>query len=134
MNVVVIDDSASTQAFVRGVIDKMYGINCVSFVDPKQAMRYLEINEARLIIVDYSMPGMTGIELVKRIRLNALHFTTPTIMITTSSERAVRQRAGEVGVNDYLNKPIRAGELISRIERWTRATAERSRRPDEVVA
>lgn len=116
MKIVLIDDSATNNLVLRKLSERISGAECFAFTDAELALEYLFANDAALVIIDYSMPKITGIELAKRLRASPRHGTTPLVMVTATAELAVRRRAAEVGVSEFLVKPIRAAEYVSRLE------------------
>lgn len=116
MNITVVDDSPTTVVILKSLSTKFAGADATGFTDPEAALQHLGAHKTNLVIVDYSMPNMTGIELIKRLRETDLHKTTPIIMVTTSSEMAVRARAIAVGADAFLQKPLRAAEFIDCIK------------------
>jgi len=111
--IVIVDDSTTTASILRSLSSKLDGVNSVAFTDAVEALDYLRENSANLVIVDYSMPSITGIEIAKRLRRSMRHLDTPIIMLTASKEPTVRTRALEVGVTAFLNKPVRPQEFKS---------------------
>lgn len=109
--IVIIDDSSTTVAILRSLSSKILRSATEVFTDSPSALTYLAGHPASLVVVDYSMPKMTGIELIKQLRAIAHHTSTPVIMLTASSEEAVRKRAGDVGATAFMTKPVVAGEF-----------------------
>ncbi len=116
MKVVAIDDDPINLEIVKQVCAKLDGAEQLGFTDSELAICHLIQTPADLVIVDYSMPRITGIEVIKRLRASPRHQTTPIIMLTSSSEHAVRTRAREVGVTDFISKPFRPMELLARLK------------------
>ncbi|MBS0241976.1 MAG: response regulator [Proteobacteria bacterium] len=116
MKIVLIDDSATNLIVLRNLCSKITGSEIVAFDDSEKALEHLLTDDAALIILDYSMPKITGVEVVKRLRASPRHSMTPIVMVTGSPEQAVRRRALEVGVTDFLVKPIKAAECIARLK------------------
>jgi CheY-like chemotaxis protein len=116
MKIALIDDSATNLVILRNLCGRLPGVVCITFTDADQALEHLFANDAAMIILDYSMPKITGIEMIKRLRASPRHVITPIIMVTGSTEMAVRRRAIEVGATDFLVKPIRAGDYIGRLK------------------
>ena len=111
MKIVVIDDSQTTLAVLTALCAKACDCQTVTFTESRSAMEFLGTNSADLIMVDYSMPGITGTEFIKRARATARNKNTPVALITSSREELVRKRALEVGACAVLNKPIDAKAL-----------------------
>lgn len=109
--IVIVDDSPTTLAILRSLSAKVQGAATTVFTDALSALNYLALNPANLIVLDYSMPKMTGIELIKQLRTTQQHARTPIVMITGSSESAVRKRATDVGATAFMNKPVAAHDF-----------------------
>jgi diguanylate cyclase (GGDEF)-like protein/PAS domain S-box-containing protein len=82
--------------------------------DPVEALRLLEICTPDLIIVDYSMPGMTGAEFTREVRRRPPTYEVPIIVITAYNDRDFRLTALEAGATDFLQSPVDRREFQSR--------------------
>lgn len=125
MNIIVIDDSPTNLIVLRGLAAKIADSTCLGFTDSEGAIAYLMANDADVIIVDYSMPKITGVELIKRMRASARHARTPIVMVTSSLESAVRQRALEVGATAFLTKPVKPADFLAGVTRIANERATR---------
>lgn len=85
------------------------------------ALQYLENGEYDLAILDIMMPGMDGIEVVRRLRQNGSRI--PVMMLTAKSEIDDKVLGLDSGANDYMTKPFDAKELLARIRVLTRGQA-----------
>lgn len=119
VRIVLIDDSETNLAVLRSLTLKALPGQCTCdvFKQSEEALDHLMLGAADLVIVDYSMPKMTGVEIIKRLRASPQHALTPVIMVTGSMETAVRKRALEVGATDFLTKPLNAGAYQDLIRR-----------------
>lgn len=88
-------------------------------LDGLTALEYLLGNDYDAAILDIMMPGMDGIEVLKRTR--AAGKRLPIIMLTAKSEVSDKVEGLDAGANDYLTKPFAAKELLARIRAMTRA-------------
>ncbi len=93
----------------------------------EEAERLLADGLPSLILLDWMLPGMSGIELARRLRRDDYTRGTPIIMLTARSEEDDRIRGLEVGADDYIAKPFSTRELQARIK----AVLRRSRPHDE---
>ena len=79
--------------------------------DGPAALRVLETNAADLVILDWMLPGLDGLEVCRRIRARGI---TPILMLTARAEEVDRVLGLEVGADDYLTKPFGMRELLAR--------------------
>ena len=92
--------------------------------DGKEALQAINQKIPDLILLDWMLPGMTGIELVRRLRREASTREIPIIMLTAKGEESDRITGFEHGVDDYVVKPFSARELLARIKAVLRRSRE----------
>jgi diguanylate cyclase (GGDEF)-like protein/PAS domain S-box-containing protein len=114
--IVIIDDSESNIK----VFSKLSEVACPdavvkAFSNPLAALDWLEEREASLIVADYKMPGMTGADLTREVRLRPLCAETPVIIVTAYHDRNFRVEALEAGATDFLLSPIDFSEFQARV-------------------
>lgn len=113
--VAVIDDHpVSRTAIARLVADVDRSIDVHEFAAPAEALGWLERSRPALVVTDYQMPGMDGIDFVRKLRRLPSTQWTPIILVTISEDRQVKKRALEAGATDFLNKPIDHDECRAR--------------------
>lgn len=78
--------------------------------------RLFENDPPALIIVDWMLPGMQGVDLARRLREEPLTRETPLILLTARSEEADKLKGFDAGIDDYITKPFSPKELIARIK------------------
>jgi putative two-component system response regulator len=112
MQVVIIDDVQMNVILLKHLVLKIPDCEPVTFTDPQAALAWCLANDPDLVIVDYMMPGMSGTELVQQFRAD--YPDTPVLMVTANHELELRHQALELGVTDFLNKPINNTEFLAR--------------------
>lgn len=115
MKALIVDDNPTNALFVRRLVEKIDGCEALAFTDPVAVADQLEDLDFDIALIDYVMPGMDGLELVREIRSHFKHLLVPIIMISGADERALRIDCIEGGVNDFLLKPIDPIELKARV-------------------
>ena len=135
MNVLIIDDQPSSRMVIRRILERMdFEIAFHEFCAAEDALRWCETSRADLIMVDYSMPGMDGIEFTRRFKEYEHHSGVPIMMITVAEQASLRQVAAENGIVDFVVKPflprllqVRCANLLSM--RQAQIAAEPPRNP-----
>ncbi len=112
MKVVVVDDTQLNLTLVKHLVRKLPDCEPLCFLDPLEALAWCSTDTPDLLVFDYMMPELDGIELARRCR--ALHPGVPILMVTANHENEVRMQALQAGVNDFLNKPLNNLEFTAR--------------------
>ena len=121
-NIFVVEDEEALFALLE------YNLSREGFVprvisDGDEAMLAIEEDKPDLVLLDWMLPGLSGIEICRRIRAKSDLRDTPVIMMTARGEEADRIRGLDTGADDYLTKPFSIPELVARV----RALLRRSR-------
>lgn len=114
MKALVVDDSAVMRKVVIGALSRAEIINVDQAADGKEAVEAVKENDYGLILMDWNMPNMLGIDAVKEIR--ALGNTTPIIMVTTEAEKSRVVEALKAGANNYIIKPFEPTTIVDKIK------------------
>lgn len=94
------------------------GYEVVKAETGEDAMNYIENQsyDFAVILLDWMLPGIDGIEVLKRIRMNERYRNVPIIMLTAKSDEISKVVGLEIGADDYLSKPFGVHELIARMK------------------
>jgi putative two-component system response regulator len=114
MDIVLVDDSPITIALLKRLVGKLADCRAFPFTSAAEGLAWCVANEPDLVIVDYMMPEMDGIEFARRFRLLPGKAEIPLLMVTAADDRELRHRALTLGINDFLNKPFDQIELQAR--------------------
>ena len=113
--VVIVDDRSTARSLLEGLAKSLEpGIVVESFAEPQQALAHMEHSIPDLIITDYRMPGMDGIEFTRRVRAQKNLADVPLIIVTVVEDRQIRYQALENGATDFLTRPIDPQECRAR--------------------
>ncbi|MEZ6064812.1 MAG: response regulator [Planctomycetaceae bacterium] len=115
MRILVVDDDPISQRILTSYLGK-WGYECAVASDGEQAWRMLQQHDYPIVISDWLMPGLDGLELIRRIR----HWDTPhghvyTILLTAKSDKEDLVCAMDAGADDFIAKPFDRDELRVRI-------------------
>jgi putative two-component system response regulator len=113
MKIVSIDDNENNLFLIEAICSEM-GLNVISFSDPLEALMYVLQNHTDMILIDYMMPNLNGLEFVKEFRNT--NKTIPIVMITAAGDDDnIHKDAFEFGVNDFLKKPVNSVLFKARV-------------------
>lgn len=114
MNVVVVDDTPINVTLISHLVRRLDDCVPVEFTDPLKGLAWCVEQVPDLVIVDYMMPDLDGIEFVRRFRACAGREDIPVLMVTANDQIEVRHQALDSGANDFLTKPIDKAEFMAR--------------------
>ena len=98
------------------------GFDVAEAASGEMALQYLDNKLPDILIVDWMLPGMSGVELAKRLRRDELTNKLPLLMLTARSEETDLLKSFESGIDDYMSKPFSPRELVARIKALLRRT------------
>ena len=115
--VLLVDDSQTMLTSISGVLKKA-GIASTTANSAERALDMVNGGLAPcLVITDYHMPGMNGVELIGKLRKTAATRFTPMLVLTTDSESTKRQSAKAAGATGWLTKPFNPEQLLKTVAR-----------------
>jgi two-component system phosphate regulon response regulator PhoB len=123
--IVIVEDEASIREMVAFALRKA-DMAVAQAADAREALVAIADAPPDLILLDWMLPGMSGLELARRLRQEAASVEVPIIMLTARGEEIDRVNGLEAGVDDYVVKPFSTRELVARI----RAVLRRSQGDD----
>jgi response regulator RpfG family c-di-GMP phosphodiesterase len=115
MSILIVDDDPTSLLLLAAVARQASALPVVTLTDPLTALAWCAQHSPTLLLVDYRMEHLDGIEFIGRFRAIAAMAQVPIIMITSENERSVRQQALAAGATDFLSKPIDTVELRLRL-------------------
>jgi DNA-binding response OmpR family regulator len=116
MRILIAEDDVTSRGMLAAVLQKA-GHEPVETVDGAQAWAVLQEPDApRIAILDWMMPKMNGLEVLRRVRALPTDRTPYIFLLTTKTEKAEIIAGLDAGANDYLAKPFDPGELRARVE------------------
>jgi two-component system chemotaxis response regulator CheY len=114
----VVDDSSTMRKILRNILESQ-GYDKESIIEAengKEAWEEIQTGDFDLVLTDWNMPVMNGLELVERIKGEDKYKALPIIMITTEGGKTEVITALKAGVNNYVVKPFQASQVIDKID------------------
>lgn len=112
--VLVVDDDKSARTLLD-IMLKRKGFNPLLAEDAEKALEYLNEDIPDLVILDYMLPGMNGIELCRTIRQRSDTKHIPILMLSARGDVAIVEEAKEAGATGYLSKPLLIHEVTEKL-------------------
>ena len=117
MNVLIVDDYKTMLRIIRNLLKQIDFENVEEASDGNEAFTKLQEGNFGLVISDWNMEPMTGLELLQKVRADAKLKATPFIMVTAESKTENVVAAKQAGVSNYIVKPFNAETLKGKIEK-----------------
>ncbi len=109
--ILIVEDSATTRALIRAVIDELGDVQTVEASSGFEALKLLPQQEYDLIITDINMQDINGLELISFVRNNQRYIHLPIIIVSTERSEEDKKRGMALGATGYVTKPFKSGEL-----------------------
>lgn len=113
--ILVVDDFEQIRTFVQKSLEKK-GFEVILAKNGLEALAYLQTNTIDLIITDYEMPAMNGIQFISEMRENSFFSQTPVILLS-ANYGLIQKKTENLGINCFLPKPFDIGTFYKMVER-----------------
>jgi two-component system chemotaxis response regulator CheY len=116
MRALVIDDSRTMRAILGKVLREM-GMEVIEAANGREGLERLgDPSAAELVLVDWNMPEMDGLEFIRAVRAVRAYDAVRILMVTTETEGQQVSRALDAGANEYLMKPFTKDVLVAKLQ------------------
>lgn len=116
--ILIVDDFENT-LFVTGLTLQNFGYNILKATSGDDAIKLLDGRVIDLIITDFNMPKMNGLQLVEQIKTVKEYFKTPIFILSTEIKQEIKDKAIQLGVTAWIKKPFNIEQLVKFVERAT---------------
>ncbi len=117
MKILIVDDFSTMRRIIKNLLRDLGFNNTVEADDGLTALPVLQAGGIDFLITDWNMPGMQGIDLLKKVRADEKLASLPVLMVTAETKREQIIEAAQAGVNGYIVKPFTAATLKDKIEK-----------------
>ncbi len=121
--ILIVDDEAAIREMIVIALE-MAGYDCFEAENAQQALACIVDRQPDLLLLDWMMPGTSGIELARRLKRDELTAKIPIVMLTAKGEEDNKIHGLEVGADDYITKPFSPRELVARLKAVLRRTGQ----------
>ena len=117
MAILTVDDSTTIRRIVKRSVDEM-GMEVLEAADGASALKLLDekAGEIQLILLDWNMPGMTGLDVLRAIKSEPRYKDIVVMMLTSEADQTFVVEALKAGAQNYLTKPFDAKMLVLKIQ------------------
>ncbi|MDY0881859.1 phosphate regulon transcriptional regulator PhoB [Dongia soli] len=112
--ILIVEDEAALVTLLRYNLERE-GFRVLEAGNGEEALLLIKEQRPDLVLLDWMLPILSGIEICRQIRRSPEHRLTPVIMLTARGEEADKLRGLEVGADDYVTKPFSPSELVARV-------------------
>ena len=117
IRILVVDDFSTMRRIVKNLLNDLGFTNLAEADDGSTALVELKKAPFDMVVTDWNMPGVTGIELLKAIRADPALAKIPVLMVTAEAKREQIIEAAQAGVNGYIIKPFTAATLEDKLSK-----------------
>jgi len=120
-SILIVDDEAPIREMIAVALE-MAGYECLEADNSKDAHVLIVDRKPDLILLDWMLPGTSGLELARRLKRDELTDAIPIIMLTAKGDEDNKVQGLETGADDYITKPFSPRELVARLKAVLRRT------------
>lgn len=123
LNILVVEDEDAIRDMLIMALEQSH-LNVIGVASAEEALRVLADQNIDLMVLDWMLPGISGVELARRLKNDNTYKQIPIILLTARAEENDKIRGLEIGADDYMTKPFSPKELIARIRAVIRRTGK----------
>lgn len=117
LKILIVDDFSTMRRIIKNLLRDLGFNNTVEADDGLTALPVLQSGGIDFLVTDWNMPGMSGLELLQKVRSDPALAKLPVLMVTAEAKREQIIMAAQAGVNGYVVKPFTAVVLKEKIEK-----------------
>jgi len=117
LNVLVVDDFATMRRILKKILKEIGFTNISEAEDGAAALRAMKNGDVGLVISDWNMPNMSGLDLLKEVRADEGMKDLPFVMVTAEAQKSRVIEAVQAGVSNYIMKPFTAETVKEKLKK-----------------
>ena len=115
-NALIIEDDITVRSYLKRIIQKKFSFNISEAENGSEGLETMKKTKPDIIFLDISMPVMSGLEFLEIIKLDPEYSKIPVLVLTAHNDRGTIQKIIQLGVSDYILKPIDPSKTFDRIQ------------------
>jgi two-component system chemotaxis response regulator CheY len=119
-SVLIVDDSPTIRGFAK-IFLKPLDVTIYEAEEGMQALEIVRQTPPSVALVDINMPGMDGLTFIRELRKDPRYVALPVVLLTGDRSEETRQQGIAAGATDFIEKPIKGGELQAMVRRYLEA-------------
>lgn len=132
-HILIVDDTEINLILFAALVKKIEQCEAHTFANPHEGLQWAREHPVDLVIVDYMMPDLDGLEFIALFRKMDGCEETPVLMITANDQKEIRYRALDTGANDFLTKPVDKVEFLARTKNMLHLSEARRKLHDRAA-
>ncbi|HEB55062.1 MAG TPA: chemotaxis protein CheY [Gammaproteobacteria bacterium] len=117
IKILIVDDFSTMRRIIKNLLRDLGFTNTEEADDGTTALPMLQTGKFELLVTDWNMPGMQGIDLLRHVRADENMASLPVLMVTAEQKKEQIVEAAQAGVNGYIVKPFTAQTLKEKLEK-----------------
>lgn len=114
--ILVVDDEAMARTMASKLLEKA-GYNTQAVESGDECLKFVAAQKPAAILLDMLMPGMSGLEVLEKLRAGASSKSIPVLLVTAKGQADVVRQAAALGIADFIVKPFHSLDLIARVKK-----------------
>jgi len=115
-NALIIEDDVTVRSYLKRIIQKKFSFDIAEAENGSDGLEKMKIKKPDIIFLDISMPVMSGIEFLEKMKLESAYSNIPVLVLTAHNDMGTIQKIIQLGVSDYILKPIDPPKTYERIQ------------------
>ncbi|MBN2472717.1 MAG: response regulator [Anaerolineae bacterium] len=116
-HILIVDDIKDARVLMRLMLSTKGGFSISEATGGTEALQIVRENHPDLVVLDYMMPDMDGIDVCHAIRADAAIADTPILMLTARTDLGIHEKALDAGATSFMNKPVKPQDLVAEASR-----------------
>lgn len=134
MRVLIAEDDVSTRLIIKRILEREFGCVVTEVDNGLDALDRVSQLTFAFLMLDVQMPMMDGVEVLQTLRASSEHAALPVVMLTGEADETLVRRIIQLGISEYLAKPLDPERLVERLSRLVRTLGEAGRVPGGQLA